>query len=95
MTSKEHLIEQHIREYEARLKHIDELYEQAQEATEHLHDQHESLPEPSWRLRSYYMGEEHERDQDHVEKWREETEMAIWDVSRAKAGRFHRAPLKS
>ena len=26
MTTKEQLIDQHIREYEARLKHIDELY---------------------------------------------------------------------
>jgi len=32
MTTKEQLIEQHIREYESRLRHIDELYERARQA---------------------------------------------------------------
>jgi hypothetical protein len=32
MTSKEQLIDQHIREYESRLRHIDELYARAHEA---------------------------------------------------------------
>lgn len=32
MTDTEHLVERHIREYEARLKHIDELMAQADEA---------------------------------------------------------------
>lgn len=31
MTSKEHLVEQHIREYQARLKHVDELMAQAEQ----------------------------------------------------------------
>jgi hypothetical protein len=41
MTTKEHLVEQHIREYESRLKHIDELYERAHQATDHLDEEHE------------------------------------------------------
>ena len=32
MSSKEHLIEQHILEYESRMRHIDELYQRAHEA---------------------------------------------------------------
>jgi hypothetical protein len=45
MTNKEQLIDQHIREYESRLKHIDELYERAHSATEHLDDAHETRVE--------------------------------------------------
>ncbi len=45
MTTEKHLIDQHIREYEARLKHIDELYERAQKATNHLADEHETRSE--------------------------------------------------
>ncbi len=36
MTNKEHLIEQHIREYESRMKHIDELYQRAHQAAAKL-----------------------------------------------------------
>jgi len=32
MTNKEHLIEQHILEYESRMRHIDELYQRAHQA---------------------------------------------------------------
>ena len=87
MTTKEQLIDQHIREYESRLKHIDELYEQAREATEHLHDEHESHDE----LRSYAeQRAQLPKDADEiktmpVENWRQETAqsagpMAIWDI---------------
>lgn len=87
MTTKEQLIDQHIREYESRLKHIDELYERAHQATEHLDDEHEVRSE----LKDYEL--QRSRLQKHaddvktmpVEKWREETvqnagPMAIWDI---------------
>ncbi len=87
MTTKEQLIDQHIREYESRLKHIDELYQQAREATEHLHDEHESRAE----LQAY--AEQRAKLPDDaeaiktmpVENWRQETTqsagpMAIWDI---------------
>ncbi len=87
MTTKEQLIDQHIREYESRLRHIDELYVQAQEATEHLHEDHESQKE----LRSYAeQRAQLPKDADEiktmpVENWRQETAqsagpMAIWDI---------------
>lgn len=87
MTTKEQLIEQHIREYESRLKHIDELYERAREAAGHpdeatgsgselrdLQAQLALLRETAEEIKSM-----------PVEKWREETArsagpMAIWDV---------------
>jgi len=87
MTTKEQLIDQHIREYESRLKHIDELYERAHKATEHLDDDHETRSE----LKDYAS----ERSQlpqhaDEIktmplDKWRQETvknagPMAIWDI---------------
>ena len=87
MTNKEQLIEQHIREYESRLKHIDELYEQAHKATEHLEEEHDSRSE----LKSY--AEQRAQLQQEAEdiktmpvgNWREETmqnagPMAIWDI---------------
>ncbi len=90
-TSKEQLIEQHIREYESRLKHVDELFVKAHEATEHLDDEHSSRA----ALKSYqeqakhYLkpgeGAEEEIKAMHLDKWREETAaaagpMAIWDI---------------
>jgi hypothetical protein len=87
MTTKEQLIDQHIREYESRLKHIDELYERAHKATEHLDDEHESrgelkglaeqraqLPQDAAQIKTM-----------PVENWRKETvqsagPMAIWDI---------------
>jgi hypothetical protein len=87
MTTKEQLIDQHIREYESRLKHIDELYERAHKATEHLDDGHESrgelkglaeqraqLPQDAAQIKTM-----------PVENWRKETvqsagPMAIWDI---------------
>lgn len=87
MTSKEQLIEQHVREYESRLRHIDELYARAHEATEDLHHTHDSRTE----LIDYdQQREELRRKTDeiktmHADQWREETlqsagPMAIWDV---------------
>ena len=83
-TTKEQLIDQHIREYESRLKHIDELYERAHKATEHLEDEHESRSELKW------FEERRSNVKDAIEtmpvkNWREETvkkagPMAIWDI---------------
>lgn len=87
MTSKEQLIEQHVREYESRLKHIDELYHRAHEATEHLDDDHQVRSE----LQDYAaQRRELQRHADKIktmptDSWREETArsagpMAIWDI---------------
>jgi len=45
MTTKEDLITQHIREYESRLKHIDELYAKADKVTAHLDADHTARAE--------------------------------------------------
>ncbi len=87
MTTKEQLIDQHIREYESRLKHIDELYQRAHEATEHLDDEHDTRAE----LKDYAAQRTQlPKNADEiktmpVEKWRQETvqnagPMAIWDI---------------
>ena len=87
MSNTEHLIEQHIREYESRLRHIDELYERAHAAAadtdsasgaeDKLRDidaQRSLLRETADELRTMPL-----------ERWREDTiqnagPMAIWDV---------------
>jgi len=84
MTTKEQLIEQHIREYESRVKHIDELYERAHGAIKHLDEEHESRSELKW------FEERRSNVKDAIEtmpvkNWREETvkkagPMAIWDI---------------
>ena len=87
MTTKEQLIDQHIREYESRLKHIDELYDRAHKATEHLDDTHETRSE----LKNY-ADQRAQLPPDPeaiktmpVDDWRKETvqnagPMAIWDI---------------
>jgi len=84
MTTKEQLIDQHIREYESRLKHIDELYERAHKATEHLDDEHESRSELKW-FEERRSNVEDAIDTMPIKNWREETvkkagPMAIWDI---------------
>ncbi len=87
MTTKEQLIDQHIREYESRLKHIDELYERAHKATEHLHDEHDTRSE----LKDYEEQRQKLKQKADeiktmpIQNWREETvqtagPMAIWDI---------------
>ncbi len=87
MTTKEQLIDQHIREYESRLKHIDELYERAHKVTEHLDDEHETRSElkdyEAQRLRLKQKADEVKTMP--ISNWREETvqkagPMAIWDI---------------
>ena len=87
MTTKEQLIDQHIREYESRLKHIDELYEKAHKATEHLDEDHEVRTELSDYDVQRARLQQHADDVKSmpIEKWREETvqhagPMAIWDI---------------
>ena len=84
MTNKEHLIEQHILEYESRRKHIDELYERAHKATEHLDDEHESRSELKW-FEARLPNVADAIKTMPVKNWREETvqkagPMAIWDI---------------
>ncbi len=87
MTTKEQLIDQHIREYESRLKHIDELYQRAHEATEHLDDEHDTRSELKdyAAQRSQLPQSTDEIKTMPVDKWRQETvknagPMAIWDI---------------
>jgi len=87
MTTKEQLIDQHIREYESRLKHIDELYERAHKATEHLDDEHDTRSELKdyAAQRSQLPQNADEIKTMPVDKWRQETvqnagPMAIWDI---------------
>lgn len=86
MTAIDKLVDQHIRQYESRLKHIDELYERAHQAAEKLDD--EALKAE--------LGQYHEQRVDlagHTAKlkhrpmahWREDMiessgPMAIWDI---------------
>ena len=87
MTEIDKLVDRRIAEYESRLKHIDELYDQAHQASEKLDENHELKTE---------LGQYHQQRTDlanHTEKlklmplehWRENTiqssgPMAIWDV---------------
>ena len=40
MTTKEKIVDQHIREYESRLKHLDELFERAKQLSARRDDDH-------------------------------------------------------
>jgi len=87
MSSKEHLIEQHILEYESRMRRIDELYQRAHKAVadkgeerdarkrlDEIAAQRSLLRESTDEIRSMPL--------DH---WREDTirdagPMAVWDI---------------
>lgn len=99
MTSKEQLIEQHILEYQARLKHVDELFVQADEITDELDESHESHTElEDYKEQAkFYLGIQGEGSEEikpmSVKKWREETAlaagpMAIWDILAQKLESF-------
>jgi DNA repair exonuclease SbcCD ATPase subunit len=87
MSTKEHLIEQHIREYESRMKHIDELYERAQQTAAQLgeaHDAQARLQEFSAQRELLQQTTEHIKSLP-MDTWREETvrnagPMAVWDI---------------
>ncbi len=87
MSNKEHLIEQHIREYESRLRHIDELYQRAHDATEQFdetHDAHSQLRD----FKSQHLQLQQKTDEVKsmpAEHWHEKMlhnagPMAIWDI---------------
>ena len=87
MTNKEHLIEQHVREYESRMKHIDELYQRAHQATHKLdtaHGAHTRLHEFTAQ-RSLLQETTDSIKTMPLDKWREATlhnagPMAVWDI---------------
>ncbi len=87
MTTQEQLIERHIREYESRLKHIDELYQRAQTAVEQREDiavGNAELMEIA-QARSLLPGDSEELRTLDLENWQKETvqgagPMAIWDI---------------
>ena len=87
MTTTEQLITRHIREYESRLKHIDELFARAQKVSEIL-DEH---AESNVKLEQYrHQREELAKKSDELKKmavsnWREEMlqsagPMGLWDI---------------
>jgi hypothetical protein len=83
----EQLVNQHIREYESRLKHVAELYARAQKATQHLGEGHQSKSElKSLSERKSEMEEQAvEIKTMSTDDWRKETiknagPMAVWDI---------------
>ncbi len=87
MTSKEHLIEQHRLEWEARRKHVDELYQRAHQVVEKLDEDAAARAELDQysRERAVAYKEAEAIKAMPVDKWREETvrsagPMAIWDI---------------
>ncbi len=87
MTATERLVTEHIREYESRLKHIDELFERAQQASDNLHDEHALKSElDQFAQQRAELAKQTERVKTmSVDQWRKELlkssgPMAIWDV---------------
>ncbi len=87
MTTKEQLIEQHIREYESRLRHIDELYARAHEVAENLDDDQTARAELEEfaEQRGELKKKAEQLKSLPASNWREETmraagPMAIWDI---------------
>lgn len=95
MTTKEQLIEQHIREYESRLKHIDELFERAHEAAGQPEDTSRSAAElESLRAQVALLRDTHKEVKEMpIDRLRGDTirsagPMAIWDVLAQKLENF-------
>ncbi len=87
MTATERLVTEHIREYESRLKHIDELFDRAQQASENLHDDHELKTElDQYAQQRAELAREADRVKTMpVDQWRKDLlkssgPMAIWDI---------------
>jgi hypothetical protein len=87
MSNKEHLIEQHIREYESRMKHIDELHQRAHQAATNL----DTADDAYFRLheltaqRALLQETTESIKTMPLDKWREATArnagpMAVWDI---------------
>lgn len=95
MTNREELINQHIREYESRLLHIDELYAKADKATAHFDESHESRSELN-KLAEERLKMQKEAESLKtldVDTWEEDTirqagPMAIWDILAQKLEAF-------
>jgi len=85
--TKDKLVNQHVLEYEARLKHIRELYDRAHKATEHLISD-QALREKLTEFEQKKSELEQKIEDAHeitAENWREETvqqagPMAVWDI---------------
>ena len=87
MTSKEQLIEQHVHEYESRLKHIDELYQRAHQATDQLDEAQDAKSRLSELAaqRALLQQTTDSIKKMPLDQWREATirsagPMAIWDI---------------
>ncbi len=86
MTATERLITQHIREYESRLRHIDELFERAHTATEKFGTGHASKNELNQYQvqRTELTSQTDQLKRIPVSDWRKEMiksagPMAVWD----------------
>lgn len=82
MNNLEHMVEQHVREYESRLRHVDELVERAQAS---------ERPDPDHALqglvsqRNDLADQLEQMRQKSFEHWREDEieragPMAVWDA---------------
>lgn len=87
MTATERLVSEHIREYESRLKHIDELFERAHRASEKLDDDHALKSElGQYQQQRAELAKEADRVKTMpVDQWRKNLlkssgPMAIWDI---------------
>jgi len=87
MTATERLVSEHIREYESRLKHIDELYTRAQQASEKLDaDDELKLELAQYAQQRAELANQTQRVKTMpVKNWREELvqssgPMAVWDI---------------
>ncbi len=82
MSEKEHLINQHILEYESRLKHIDELLEKTKHTADESHNQELAQIKDKREKLSQYLSEAKKLS---VENWQKEEinmagPMAVWDA---------------
>ena len=87
MTATERLVSEHIREYESRLKHIDELFKRAHQASEKLDDDHALKSElEQYQQQRTELAKEADRVKTMpVDQWRKNLlkssgPMAIWDI---------------
>jgi hypothetical protein len=87
MTNKEHLIEQHILEYESRMRHIDELYQRAHQAAGKIDnaDEVQSRLDELAAQRALLQETTDSFKTMPLDKWREATArnagpMAVWDI---------------
>ena len=87
MTATERLVSQHIKEYESRLRHIDELFHRAQKASAKLADDHviKSELETYQRQKAELKKQTEKLKTMEPDNWREETiqaagPMAVWDI---------------